>query len=128
VRLLLDTHVLFWWFVEPDRLSAAAFAAIECDDAEVYVSVASCWEMAIKVGIGKWPEAAALVDIFDDEVLKAEFFLLPISIAHVRSAGLMTSPHRDPFDRLLAAQAIIENLSLVTADPKLATLGATVLW
>ncbi len=128
MKLLLDTHVLFWWFIEPARLTAAAFAAIEADDAEVYVSIASCWEIAIKVGLGKWPEATMLLDAFDDELDRAEFLVLPISIAHARAAGLLQSSHRDPFDRLLAAQAQIEGLTLVTADAKLAALGAPVLW
>ncbi len=128
MKLLLDTHVLFWWLIEPNRLSGTAFAVIEADDSEVFVSIASCWEMAIKVGLGKWPEAALLLDTFDTELQKAEFMLLPIGTVHARTAGLLQSPHRDPFDRLLAAQAQIEGLTLVTADAKLAALGAPVLW
>jgi PIN domain nuclease of toxin-antitoxin system len=84
--------------------------------------------MAIKVGLGKWPEAKALVNNFGDEVAAEGFRILPISIAHARESGLNRAPHRDPFDRLLAAQAVHEGLTLVTADPKLAGLGASVLW
>ena len=90
--------------------------------------MATAWEMAIKVGIGKWPEAAALVDDFEAKIALPGFRLLPISVPHVRAAGLMQSPHRDPFDRLLAAQAMTEGLTLVTADTRLAALGAAVLW
>jgi PIN domain nuclease of toxin-antitoxin system len=124
----LDTHVVFWWLVDKDRLSKSARVAIEATDAEVQVSIASAWEVAIKVGLGKWPEATFLVERFEQEMTSEEFRLLPVSLAHVRAAGLMTSLHRDPFDRLLAAQAAIEGLSLVTADPKIGGLGAPVLW
>jgi len=128
VRLLLDTHTLFWALVEPALLSADARRAIEAPPSDVYVSTASAWEMAIKVGIGKWPEAAALVDQFEERLDPVGFRTLPITVMHARSAGLLRSPHRDPFDRLLIAQATIEDLTLVTADPKLVGLGAEVLW
>ncbi len=128
MRLLLDTHALFWWLTEPTQMTVAAYAAIESDGAEVFVSSVSCWEIAIKVEAGKWPEAARLLDSFDDQLKKAAFLLLPIAVSHARTAGVMQSPYRDPFDRLLAAQALIEGLTLVTADAKVATLGAPVLW
>jgi PIN domain nuclease of toxin-antitoxin system len=128
VRLLLDTHALFWWLVEDANLSKAAYAALEAEDSELFVSIASAWEMAIKVGAGKWPEAQPLLDNFEIELAKAEIRLLPISVFHARTAGHIQSTHRDPFDRLLAAQALAEGLTLVTADAKIAGLGATILW
>jgi PIN domain nuclease of toxin-antitoxin system len=128
VNLLLDTHTAFWSIVEPSRLSTTGYAAIEAEENEVYVSVASAWEMAIKVGIGKWPQARALVDDFEHELSKANIRLLPISVPHVRKAGLLPSAHRDPFDRLIAAQALTEGLTLVTADMRLRALGAPWLW
>jgi PIN domain nuclease of toxin-antitoxin system len=70
--------------------------------------MASTWEMAIKVGIGKWPGAALVLDDFEQLLVTEQFRILPITIPHVRLAGLMPSPHRDPFDRLLAAPASIE--------------------
>jgi PIN domain nuclease of toxin-antitoxin system len=94
----------------------------------VHVSVATAWEIAIKVGNGKLPEASEILANFENAVGDEGFVLLPISIPHVRAAGLLQSPHRDPFDRLLAAQAITEGLTLVTADAKLAGLGAPILW
>ena len=84
--------------------------------------------MAIKIGLGKWPEAEPLLAKLEAELAVPGFRLLPISLAHVRAAGLMSSPHRDPFDHLLAAQAQIEGLTLVTADPKVQALAATWLW
>jgi PIN domain nuclease of toxin-antitoxin system len=128
VKLLLDTHAFYWAIVEPERLSDGAHSAIEAETAEVYVSVASAWEMAIKVGNGKWPEASELVDTFATSLIVPGFRLLTISLAHTRAAGLMASPHRDPFDRLLVAQAQIEGLSLVSADSKLIGMGAEIVW
>lgn len=92
------------------------------------MSIASAWEMAIKSGLGKWPEAAGLIVDLEQKLEDGAFRQLPISIAHARAAGAMPGAHRDTFDRLLAAQAMIEGLSLVTADPRLSTLGAEVLW
>ena len=128
MRLLLDTHVVFWAVMASSNLSPIARAALEDVGSEVVVSVVSAWEIAIKVGLGKWPEAAGLIANFETETTNAEFDMLQITIAHVRTAGLMQSPHRDPFDRLLAAQAQIEGLTLVTADAKVQTLGAQWLW
>lgn len=128
MKLLLDTHVFFWAMIDPTKISPPARAAIEVGGNHVHVSIASAWEMAIKVGIGKWPEAVKLVDHFEIEANATGFRILPINISHVRTAGLIQNPHRDPFDRLLAAQAMIEGLSLVTADAKMTGLGAKVLW
>jgi PIN domain nuclease of toxin-antitoxin system len=95
---------------------------------DIYVSVASSWEMAIKVGLGKWPEARSLIENFESELATETFQMLPILVPHVRLAGFLTSPHKDPFDRLLVAQAIEEGLILVTSDAKLTGMGAPVLW
>lgn len=84
--------------------------------------------MAIKVGLRKWPEGAELLDRLEIELTVARFRLLPITVPHVRAAGLMPSPHRDPFDRLLAAQVQIEGLVLVTADTKVQALVPEWLW
>jgi PIN domain nuclease of toxin-antitoxin system len=84
--------------------------------------------MAIKVGQGKWLAAVELIDDFETIAAAEAFRLLPITVAHVRAAGRLSAPHRDPFDRLLAAQAGVEGLTLVTADARLAGLGAQILW
>jgi PIN domain nuclease of toxin-antitoxin system len=128
VKLLLDTHVLAWAVLEPDKLSPAAQAALVDDVNTVLISVVSAWEVAIKVGLGKWPAAEQLLNSFEVELDEAGFELLPITVGQVRTAGLMQSSHRDPFDRLLAAHALTEGLTLVTADEKVARLGAPVLW
>ena len=128
MRLLLDTNALFWWLIDEAQLSSRARNEIGGKDNEVYVSIASVWEMAIKVGRGKWPEAQALLSDFEGLTHAESFRLLPISVAHVRDAGLMQTPHRDPFDRLLAAQALREGLTIVTSDATLPSLGAPCLW
>jgi PIN domain nuclease of toxin-antitoxin system len=84
--------------------------------------------MAIKVGLGKWPEARTLLNDFEGVALAEGFRLLPISVAHARNAGLMQTSHRDPFDRLLAAQSLLEGLTLVTSDAAFGPLGASCLW
>ena len=84
--------------------------------------------MAIKVGLGKWPEAAEVVEEFEYYTSESDMVLLPIAPEHARHSGLMPGPHRDPFDRMLAAQARIESLTLVSADPAFATLGVPTLW
>ena len=128
MTLLLDTQAFVWWIEADRRLSAAARDAIASESAIVHVSVATAWEIAIKVGLGKWPEAEALLARFEEALADEAFELLSITIADVRMAGLMQTPHRDPFDRLIAAQAIKRNFKLVTSDSKLSGLGATVIW
>lgn len=128
MRVLLDTHAVVWWMRSDAHLSTAARSCIASDATEVFVSVVSAWEIAIKVGLGKWAEARPYLDAFETVIPLEGFRLLPITIDHVRSAGLMTSQHRDPFDRLLAAQAGIEGLTLVTADAKVQRLGSPWLW
>ena len=117
-----------WSILNVAKLSDVARDAIRSEPNTSFVSVASAWEISIKVGIGKWPEALDIVGEFEQIVDKSGFEILPISNSHVRTAGLMSAAHRDPFDRLLAAQAIIEGLTIVTADPKLAGPGAPRLW
>lgn len=127
MKLLLDTHTFVWWTLDDPRLSTFGRSAI-VGASSVTVSVVTAWEIAIKVGRGKWPEALSTLEDFEAVVRRAEFEIVPISVDHVRRAGLLVSGHRDPFDRLLAAQASIEGLTLVSADARMAQLGAAVLW
>ena len=128
MTLLLDTHTLVWWIQLNPRLSSNAHSAISAKSARVVVSPVSAWEIAIKVGAAKWPDAEDLLKEFETAIADEGFTLLPITVPHVRLAGLLVSPHRDPFDRLLAAQAMIEGLTPVTSDSRMAPLGAAVLW
>ena len=128
MRMLLDTHVVFWATIDRTQLSRAGRDSLESEEHEVFVSVAIAWEIAIKVGLGKWPDARGLITDFERYIEDAGFELMPIAISHARAAGAMQSPHRDPFDQLPAAQAMIEGLTLVAADPKVRGLGAPCLW
>jgi PIN domain nuclease of toxin-antitoxin system len=93
VRLLADTHVVFWATMERSRLSQVARAALESEQNEAFVSVASAWEIAIKVGLGKWPEARDLLFDFEQHMADGGFELLPITVAHVRTAGLISNEY-----------------------------------
>jgi PIN domain nuclease of toxin-antitoxin system len=128
MNLLTDTHTLAWWFGDRKQLSPTALQALCDPNRAVYVSVATAWEISIKVGSGRWNEMRYLLENFEQEIGATGFRILPIGISHVRAAGALALPHRDPFDRLLLAQAIHEGLALVTADSKLAGAGATIIW
>lgn len=111
MRLLLDTHVLLWWQNGDRRLRAEARQSIAIADS-VYVSAASLWEIAVKAQLGKL--RASLDAVFD--VAADGFRELPIRGAHARAAGELPPHHKDPFDRMLVAQAQVEGLALVTVD------------
>lgn len=128
MRLLLDTHALIWALDDPAKLSAQAQAALEDGGNEVLVSAASAWEVATKYRRGKLPNAAALAHDFDRVVLGAAFTPLPISTRHGQLAGALVGEHRDPFDRILAAQAISEPAWLVSLDPAMDEFGIQRLW
>jgi PIN domain nuclease of toxin-antitoxin system len=111
VNLLLDTHVLIWWD-EGRRLSSAGRRAIEAADS-VFVSAASAWEVAIKIGLGRLRPARTV----EEAVEESGFLELPITFRHAQRVAGLAAHHRDPFDRLLVAQAEVEGLTLVTRDP-----------
>jgi len=115
LRLLLDTHVLLWAISDPDRLSAKASAAIAAEENEVFVSVVSPWEIAIK----KSRNRIETPDDLDRGLEDSGFKLLPVLLRHTRAIESMPHHHRDPFDRMLVAQAVVDGLTLVTADRKL---------
>ena len=112
MRLLLDTHALLWWLADDAALAQAARAAIADGGNEVFVSAASAWEIAIKHELGKLDVPQDLTEAIDS----AAFTGLPITIEHARLAGALSPHHRDPFDRMLIAQAQAESLTIVTRD------------
>jgi PIN domain nuclease of toxin-antitoxin system len=126
VTLLLDTHVVFWWLVEPARVSDAVCTLIASAADAVLVSDVSLWELAVKRTTGKLRLDVAR---FAEQVTAAGFEWLPISREHILACdALATRPdHRDPFDRLLVAQAGVERARFVTADPALAAYGERVM-
>jgi len=128
VKLLLDTHAFLWWIADDSRLSSRAAAVIADGENEVWVSAASAWEIAIKSGLGRL-EVPDPVDRFVPAQLRANGFLsLPISLRHALATSDLPDGNRDPFDRMLAAQAITEELTLVTGDRALQGLPVTWEW
>lgn len=127
-RILLDSHTLFWFVHGDARLSQSARQAIEAVDAAVQVSAVTAWEIAYKFSAGKWPEVEVLAKNFMEMVFDLGFVPLPLSLEHAHHAGALRSPHRDPFDRMLAAQAEIEDIPLVTADPAFRHFKVRILW
>lgn len=128
MRLLLDTHTLLWWFDGNRRLSAKVRRLIEDDSNEVLVSAASAWEIATKSRIGKLAIAETIAHRLPDAVASQGFTALAISLGDAQRAGWLATEHRDPFDRMLAAQAQAHDVPLATNDPAFASLGVKVLW
>ncbi len=128
MRLLLDTHALLWSAHEPEMLSSSARDAIEDGNNEVFVSAVSAMEIATKHRKGLLEYPSALARRFTDEVTQRGFTLLAISSEHAQRAGGFIDRHKDPWDRLLAAQAMIESLALVSCDKRMQSFGAQQLW
>ncbi len=128
MRLLLDTHAFLWWLAGDEALSSAARAAIADDANGVFVSAASAWEIATNYRIGKLPGVAAVVADLDGAIADQGFVALPIGVRHGQAAGALPGPHRDPFDRMLIAQAMLENLVLVSNEQPFDAYGVARLW
>lgn len=128
MRVLLDTHALLWAAFRKDLLSARAQKVIETPANELLVSAASAWEIATKYRIGKLPLAQVLVENFVPRVTSAGYTLLSISVEHALRAGRLPADHKDPFDRMLAAQAIHEDLPLLSNDEHLDVFGVRREW
>lgn len=127
MRLLLDTSALIWWANDSPQLTLAARNGIRTAEA-VFVSAITAMELSTKLRIGKLPDAQLLVEEFDIRCAHEGFGLLPLSLRHGLYAGSIKAEPRDPFDRMLAAQAIIEDLLLVSSDTAFDALGARRLW
>jgi PIN domain nuclease of toxin-antitoxin system len=128
MRILLDTHTLLWAAFDEDSLSARARRIVQSPSNEIIVSAASAWEVATKYRLGKLDFAQDLAENFVSEVTAAGYLLLPITPEHAQRSGLLIGTHKDPFDRMLAAQAIHENISLLSNDPLLDVFGVRREW
>ena len=128
MAFLLDTHALLWWLAEPERLSPAVHATLADPAQPVLISGASAWEIATKHRLGRLPTAEVLLQEGWPLMESQGFQPLPVSWSHGLRAGSYPMPHRDPFDRLLAAQAELEQLILITLDPALAPFPCQTLW
>lgn len=130
MRVLLDTHTLIWAIREPANLTARVRSILEDETIPVFYSPASLLEMSIKYRSGKWNEVADFVADQTGDVMIASIgaIELPVRSIHARLAGMLPTDHKDPFDRLLAAQAILEQLVLLSADPLMDGFGVQRIW
>lgn len=128
MRILLDTHALIWWLAGDRRLSTRARRALADEANEIFVSAASAWEVTTKHRLGKLPDAGPLAVDFAREVRAQGFTPLPISLAHGQVAGSLPGEHRDPFDRMLVAQAREDKLALVSIETLFDDFGITRIW
>ena len=128
MRLLLDTHTLLWWLAENPSLPASARKLIANKNTDVLVSAASAWEIATKVRLGKLPIAVDLAHDFTAYLDRERFETLAVSAEHGIRAGLLPGPHKDPFDRMLIAQALADNLAIVSNDLVFDGYGVKRVW
>lgn len=125
---LLDTHAFLFWLFDDPRLSRRARGLIGDPDNRVHVSSASAWEIATKHRLGKLNSASVLVQDIPGWILRAGFRPLAVTVQHAQKAGGWTHAHKDPFDRMLAAQSALEDWPLVTRDAALEQFGVLTLW
>ncbi len=128
MRLLLDTHAFLWWVAGEDRLGVRARRAMADPETECLLSLASVWEMAVKISLGKLRITGELGRFVSEHLAANAFRALPIDIRHAARVATLPFHHRDPFDRLLAAQAIEEAVGIVSADRVFAQYGVTRVW
>jgi PIN domain nuclease of toxin-antitoxin system len=128
VRVLLDTHALLWWATDDSSLPERSRRRISESYNGVVVSAVSAWEIATKMLLGRLPSATDIVSDFEGFLQRQNFEGLPISLAHGIRAGLLPGHHKDPFDRMLIAQAQAENLPIISNDPILDQYGVRRIW
>jgi PIN domain nuclease of toxin-antitoxin system len=128
MKLLLDTHTFIWWTTDAKRLSSAASTVLADPHNQVWLSVASAWEMQIKLHVGKLTLQLPLQTLIGGQEATNGMLVLPILLSHVIQLDELPLLHRDPFDRLLVAQAIAEGCTLISVDPLIAQYSAPVLW
>ena len=128
MRVLLDTHAFLWWVADSRKLSASAHRAIGDEDNDVFVSAASAWEIATKYRLGKLPGAEALAVDIVGTISDQGFDKLPIGVEDAARAGALPGIHRDPFDRVLIAQAMRRNLVLISNESRFDQYGVLRLW
>jgi PIN domain nuclease of toxin-antitoxin system len=128
MKLLFDAHSFIWWDFQQENLSPAARSALHDQSNTLILSIATVWEIQIKVGIGKLQLPRTLAELIRDQQEQNGITLLTIGLPHVLALEALPSHHKDPFDRLLIAQAKVENGTLVTIDPLIHQYDVPVLW
>ena len=126
--LLLDTHVLIWYSVSPERLPENVLERLRGSEQRIFVSSISAWEISIKVRLGKLPQAKTLYENFHLRMSQYGFSELPFTSVHALAEGGLEHLHKDPFDRALAAQAVSEQLVLVSSDEAFTEVPSLNLW
>ena len=116
MKLLLDTHIFIWWVDQPEKLSLAAPSALEDEANELLLSVASVWEMQIKIQLGKLKLSLPLKELINNQQETNDLTVSPVALTHVLALDSLPFHHKDPFDRLLIAQSIEEGVTIVSAD------------
>lgn len=128
MKLLLDMHTFIWWATEPGKLSSDASATCQDPAHTLFLSIASIWEMQIKLQLGKLVLPQPLPLLIEHQRQANSMQLLSIDPDHIYTLGTLPMYHKDPFDRLVIAQAHSQRLTIVTADPLFATYGVSILW
>jgi PIN domain nuclease of toxin-antitoxin system len=128
MKCLLDTHALIWWLNDDRQLSSVAKGLIIDRQNIIYVSAVSAWEIATKHEKGKLPMASLLLPDFSSVIAEVGFLDLSITSAHMVRSSRLPGGHKDPFDRILAAQAIMEDMTLISIDMKIASMGVQIRW
>ena len=128
MRLLLDTHTFLWFILDDPRLSPAARAMLIDPANELLLSPASYWEIAIKVSLGKYTVPGEFAEFMDAQVRENRLTILPIAIGDVAEVATLPFHHRDPFDRLLVGQALVEKVPIVSTDPAFDAYGIVRMW
>ena len=128
MNLLLDTHTFIWWADEPEKLSENALQALEAENNQLILSIVSIWEIQIKAQLGKLKLSIPLKDLLKSQEHANHLKILPVTQAHIFALEDLPLHHKDPFDRLLIAQSIVETVTVVSADSKLSAYSVTLLW
>lgn len=128
MKLLIDTHVLIWWSGEPARLSPWVYNFLVDPNNKPVLSLASIWEMQIKISLGKLSLKTTLPELINDEIKRNRINLLSIQLSHIYTLKALPLHHRDPFDRLLIAQSIQEGWDIISIDTKFDAYGIRRLW
>jgi PIN domain nuclease of toxin-antitoxin system len=128
MNLLLDTHTFIWWADEPEKLSVDSRQALEDENNRLLLSLVSIWEMQIKIQLGKMKLKQPLRNLIESQEQANELEIVPITREHIFALDSLPFHHKDPFDRLLIAQGIIESATIVSADLKLSAYPVILLW
>ena len=128
MRVLIDTHVFIWWTSDVQKLSSLVHNLLLDPSTEAILSMVSIWEMQIKSSLGKLQFRTALSELVDDEINRNRIELLPLSLSHIYALSNLPHHHRDPFDRILIAQSMEEDLQILSIDEKFDAYGVKRLW